>query len=236
MPRRPHRAVKLASQVPLSLSSFSPHQCISTDQPRSPRSQATPDTLLDKSRDSYGAAKSKAKHVEVPWRSQTCVHPPTVLGRRDEALTLARSSAARVSRSTRSRPCPRRPEIGSGPSLSATCGLCASLLLSSLESALTLSLPSRRYEAQQDGYDAEEKRAEIFHPNSRFLVLWPSPPPAPAAGGASRPTPLGYCIFRFDMEETASEDDDELCDVAYWCVSREAADRAGPSSDARAAP
>jgi GNAT superfamily N-acetyltransferase len=28
---------------------------------------------------------------------------------------------------------------------------------------------------------------------------------------------MGYCIFRWDTEETASEDGDGLCDVAYWC-------------------
>ncbi|GJN91689.1 hypothetical protein Rhopal_004712-T1 [Rhodotorula paludigena] len=68
------------------------------------------------------------------------------------------------------------------------------------------------YEATEEGYDAKEKRDELFHRDSRFLVLYPGP----AADGAADPaTPLGYCIFRFDTEETASEDEDELCDVAY---------------------
>lgn len=41
--------------------------------------------------------------------------------------------------------------------------------------------------------------------------------------------PLGYCIFRFDTEETASEDedDDDLCDVAYWCVVHLKSERSG---------
>ncbi|POY71444.1 GNAT family acetyltransferase [Rhodotorula taiwanensis] len=62
------------------------------------------------------------------------------------------------------------------------------------------------YEASSEGYDANEKRSELFHPESRFLTLRQD----------TRP-PLGYCIFRFDTEETASEDedDDDLCDVAY---------------------
>ncbi|GAA5904297.1 hypothetical protein JCM6882_003189 [Rhodosporidiobolus microsporus] len=65
------------------------------------------------------------------------------------------------------------------------------------------------YEASEDGYDPAEKRKELFHADSRFLVLYSGSAPTP------QEKPLGYCIFRFDTEETASEDDDELCDVAY---------------------
>lgn len=90
------------------------------------------------------------------------------------------------------------------------------VLCSQSGSQILLSCFAHRYEATEEGYDAKEKRDELFHRDSRFLVLYPSP----AADRAADPaTPLGYCIFRFDTEETASEDEDELCDVAYWCVS-----------------
>lgn len=64
------------------------------------------------------------------------------------------------------------------------------------------------YERSSEGYDPDEKRAELFHPEARFLLLR-------RAGETSEP-PLGYCIFRFDTEETeADEGEDDLCDVAY---------------------
>lgn len=68
----------------------------------------------------------------------------------------------------------------------------------------------RRYERSAEGYDAQEKRTELFHPESRFLIVRQGSDP-----------PLGYCIFRFDTEETASEEEgeDDMCDVVYWCVS-----------------
>lgn len=75
---------------------------------------------------------------------------------------------------------------------------------------MKLILPSLgRYEQSSEGYDPAEKREELFHPDSRFLILY-SP--------TSSDTPTGYCVFRFDTEETASDDDDELYDVAYWLV------------------
>ncbi|GAA5980057.1 hypothetical protein JCM10908_001515 [Rhodotorula pacifica] len=64
------------------------------------------------------------------------------------------------------------------------------------------------YERSSEGYDPEEKRAELFHPEARFLLLRSAQDPI-------KP-PLGYCIFRFDTEETeAEEGEDDLCDVAY---------------------
>jgi hypothetical protein len=57
------------------------------------------------------------------------------------------------------------------------------------------------YEASADGYDAKEKRQELFDPESRFVVLG-SPP-------------VAYAVFRFDTEETADERDAE---VVYWSV------------------
>ncbi|GAA5911521.1 hypothetical protein JCM8208_006863 [Rhodotorula glutinis] len=147
MPARPHLAVKLANQ-------------------------ASPEALLAKLKDSYGAPTARAKHVDVPWHS---------------------ASARLEIYSTKTLPSASRDWIWSLFECNMRC----------------------LYEAQQDGYDAQEKRAEVFHPDSRFLVLSPSSP-APAAGAAPpRSAPLGFCIFRFDTEETASEDDDELCDVAY---------------------
>ncbi|GAA5956125.1 hypothetical protein JCM8115_004418 [Rhodotorula mucilaginosa] len=65
------------------------------------------------------------------------------------------------------------------------------------------------YERSTEGYDPEEKRAELFHPEARFLLLR-------RAGDQTTEPPLGYCIFRFDTEETeADEGEDDLCDVAY---------------------
>ncbi|KWU43636.1 acyl-CoA N-acyltransferase [Rhodotorula sp. JG-1b] len=65
------------------------------------------------------------------------------------------------------------------------------------------------YERSAEGYDPEEKRAELFHPEARFLLLR-------RAGDQASEPPLGYCIFRFDTEETeADEGEDDLCDVAY---------------------
>jgi len=51
------------------------------------------------------------------------------------------------------------------------------------------------------GYDAREKRQELFDPESRFVVLG-SPP-------------VAYALFRFDTEETANERDAQ---VVYWCA------------------
>ncbi|GAA5849986.1 hypothetical protein JCM8547_000975 [Rhodosporidiobolus lusitaniae] len=74
------------------------------------------------------------------------------------------------------------------------------------------------YEASADGYDPAEKKKELFHPDSRFLILYS---PSPSSPACQKPTsvvkdePLGYCIFRFDTEETASDEGDRLCDVAY---------------------
>ncbi|BGP36798.1 hypothetical protein JCM10449v2_000700 [Rhodotorula kratochvilovae] len=130
--------------------------------------QATPDALLDRLREGYGASRAKEKHIEVSWQDQSAflqVHATKTLPSsvKDWAWEL-------FERNMRS-----------------------------------------LYEATEEGYDPAEKRAELFHPDSRFLLLFPSAP----SSSVPPPTPLGCCIFRFDTEETASEDDDELCDVAY---------------------
>ncbi|GAA6047257.1 hypothetical protein JCM3770_001852 [Rhodotorula araucariae] len=143
MPRRTHLAVRLANQ-------------------------ATPDTLLDRLRDSYGHTGAKGNHIEVPRQEQPAflqVHTTKTL-----PLSIKDWAWDLFERNMRS-----------------------------------------FYEATEEGYNAAEKRAELFHPDSRFLVLFPSAP----SSTAPPPTPLGCCIFRFDTEETASEDDEELCDVAY---------------------
>ncbi|GAA5922643.1 hypothetical protein JCM1841_006764 [Sporobolomyces salmonicolor] len=70
------------------------------------------------------------------------------------------------------------------------------------------------YEASSEGYNPSAKRKELFHPDSRFVVLRSAPSPALHASKAASSTLLGYSMFRFDTEETAS-DDDELCDVVY---------------------
>lgn len=57
----------------------------------------------------------------------------------------------------------------------------------------------RSYEQSTEGYNAKEKRQELFDPESRFLVL-------------SSP-PVAYAVFRFDTEETATKRDAE---VVYW--------------------
>jgi len=60
-------------------------------------------------------------------------------------------------------------------------------------------LVNYRYEASADGYDAKQKRQELFDPESRFVVLG-SPP-------------VAYAVFRFDTEVTAADRDAE---VVYW--------------------
>lgn len=62
-----------------------------------------------------------------------------------------------------------------------------------------------RYEASAAGYDRDEKHAELFHPDSRFAVLFPQP----GAVG------LGFAMYRFDTEHTAK---DRRAEVLYWCV------------------
>ncbi|GAA6035135.1 hypothetical protein JCM8097_006382 [Rhodosporidiobolus ruineniae] len=69
------------------------------------------------------------------------------------------------------------------------------------------------YESSADGYDPQDKRKELFHPDSRFVVLYRAA--STPSSAKTQPAMLGYCIFRFDTEETASEEEDELCDVAY---------------------
>ncbi|GAA6001744.1 hypothetical protein JCM10207_002293 [Rhodosporidiobolus poonsookiae] len=144
MPPRPHLAVKLAQK-------------------------ATPDDLLSKLKQSYGASAGKGKRVEVEFR--------------DRRASLAVS---------------------------------ATKTLSAAEKTWVWDLFERNmrslYEESEDGYEAAEKRKELFHADSRFLVLYPSN--TVGSSPKTPPKPLGYCIFRFDTEDTASEDD-ELCDVAY---------------------
>ncbi|KAK4050519.1 hypothetical protein OIO90_005102 [Microbotryomycetes sp. JL221] len=62
------------------------------------------------------------------------------------------------------------------------------------------------YESSKQGFDAEEKQRELFHPASRFFVARDS------STNSRDAQPLGYTIFRYDTEETSSEDD---ADVVY---------------------
>ncbi|GAA5848433.1 hypothetical protein JCM5353_000241 [Sporobolomyces roseus] len=71
------------------------------------------------------------------------------------------------------------------------------------------------YEQSSDGWDPAEKRKELFHSESRFVVLRSSSLDTNNDKAPTAPKLLGYSIFRFDTEETASEDEDELCDVVY---------------------
>ncbi|KIP12440.1 hypothetical protein PHLGIDRAFT_61775, partial [Phlebiopsis gigantea 11061_1 CR5-6] len=48
------------------------------------------------------------------------------------------------------------------------------------------------------GWDADEKRKELFHADARFIVL--SLPPAPTMDDAA-PSFVGFTMFRFDYEE-----------------------------------
>lgn len=47
------------------------------------------------------------------------------------------------------------------------------------------------------GWDADEKRKELFHADARFIIL--SLPSAPAMDDAA--TVVGFTMFRFDYEE-----------------------------------
>ncbi|GAA5922200.1 uncharacterized protein JCM15063_003217 [Sporobolomyces koalae] len=71
------------------------------------------------------------------------------------------------------------------------------------------------YENSQEGWDPAEKRKELFHSESRFIVASskanPSDPTVSSSPSTSEAL-LGYTIFRFDTEETAT---DEHCDVVY---------------------
>ncbi|ORX37321.1 acyl-CoA N-acyltransferase [Kockovaella imperatae] len=83
-------------------------------------------------------------------------------------------------------------------------------------------------------YSRAEKRGELFHADSRFLILSTSPPypgsnddPSPRMPGSLPPDKgkgkaratgvnispselYGFCMFRFDTEETLTEDDVEV--------------------------
>jgi hypothetical protein len=63
-----------------------------------------------------------------------------------------------------------------------------------------------RYEASASGYDATEKKTELFDLASRFIVL----------RSQTTSLPFAFAIFRFDTEEGEGDDIDE---VLYWCVS-----------------
>ena len=86
-------------------------------------------------------------------------------------------------------------------------------------------------------YTRASKKAELFHPDSRFLILTSAAlPPAsddtPTMPGSLPPRSKGkgkaadfelkegelwgFCSFRFDMEETLEGDDVE---VVYWWVA-----------------
>lgn len=61
-----------------------------------------------------------------------------------------------------------------------------------------------RYIGSQAGYDASEKRDELFDASSILLLVR-------TEGGSSL---AAFAMFRFDEEETA--DDDVHADVVYW--------------------
>ncbi|GAA5831272.1 hypothetical protein JCM3766R1_002991 [Sporobolomyces carnicolor] len=65
------------------------------------------------------------------------------------------------------------------------------------------------YEASDDGWKPQEKRKELFHAESRFIVLQSGDQ---EEDGIRRSKGLGYALFRFDTEETAGDED---ADVLY---------------------
>ncbi|KDE09829.1 hypothetical protein MVLG_00227 [Microbotryum lychnidis-dioicae p1A1 Lamole] len=65
--------------------------------------------------------------------------------------------------------------------------------------------------SSSEGLDPTEKRKELFHSDSRILVLRSLGQESPSA--SSSEDLIGFSIFRFDTEETAHET--RLADVVY---------------------
>lgn len=78
--------------------------------------------------------------------------------------------------------------------------------LQSLLGFLPANMSESSYEQSQNGYDAQDKRDEMYDPASRIILAYASVSSDIA----------GFSVFRFDMEDTA--EDDRQVAVVYWCV------------------
>lgn len=74
-------------------------------------------------------------------------------------------------------------------------------------------------------HEEDEKREEMFEPTTRILLALRCDEGGASAAGSQgngekervldvREDLLGFCSFRFDVEETA--DDDRMAEVIYW--------------------
>jgi GNAT superfamily N-acetyltransferase len=69
-----------------------------------------------------------------------------------------------------------------------------------------LTILTLRYTRSSFGWDPPQKKVELFHPDSRFILVWER------TGNASDGRRLSaFAMFRFDME-----DDDR---IVYWSVT-----------------
>lgn len=208
MSGRAHLAVKLASEA----SSLLPMTVSLSRLTTADTLQARTEALADKLRTAYKDAKGNGRQVHVPWRQETYVLEAILRSR----TLFAHHVPVRQSRDRRISKC-SAVRGGTRRDLDAVRIQYAVAVRFRLEETpfaselLQTDFPftPARYERSTEGYDPEEKRAELFHPEARFLLL--------RRAGESSESPLGYCIFRFDTEETeADEGEDDLCDVAYW--------------------
>jgi hypothetical protein len=64
----------------------------------------------------------------------------------------------------------------------------------------------------KDGYKPKEKKRELFHPHSRFLLA------SRAGQDDESDAPIaGFLMWRFDFEECFSAEEGQV-EVVYWCV------------------
>lgn len=71
-----------------------------------------------------------------------------------------------------------------------------------------------RYEESVIGYDQDEKYGELFHPESRFLILRRHSDDLTPNSVELTP-PLAFSMFRFDTEHTSNF---TFAEVLYWYV------------------
>ncbi|KAK4704186.1 hypothetical protein P7C70_g2026, partial [Phenoliferia sp. Uapishka_3] len=95
------------------------------------------------------------------------------------------------------------PPPSDAPSPQATRLQLLSSISKSYQQSSTPPLLKISYKASAAGYDREEKREELFHPDSRFIILRDDMVPVPVGMGGEGM--VGFAMFRFDTEETAGD-------------------------------